>query len=333
MDSKIKKTTEDIKQLRIPVKSVYWILGMIMVASGLLMQGTWIVAIISLLAIVPLVYFSSRVTQLLTVAIGLLLIVAPVVTGGNFVGLLIGVAATVLCGLTTAGMIRSKLPVLIVAGIGMIRAVLNVLVVAPALIAVIASGGSFWYYSWHVTAIIAPFFYYLGVLLLFCSLSRDPNRIYAAELPAAKAHSTVTLRVAKQAGTQKQGDMRGVSIQLLEEKNIALYIMLTIVTFGAFSLFWIFQIVRQVQSLTGKEVNPWNEFLLVVLVPFYILYWMHTRVKLLHEAAATYGVHISDNSTICVVLPLFNLAIVSWAIIQNDLNATARGLTEQTKRG
>lgn len=45
--------------------------------------------------------------------------------------------------------------------------------------------------------------------------------------------------------------------------------------------------------------------------------------KKLAEAGQRYGVAISDNSILYLVLGIFGLGIVSYALIQNDLNKFA----------
>ena len=338
------QTTQSAMQLRIPCKSGYWRAGVVAATIGALLFITlaqnsilWLVLVaVWSLAIGVLLFFSPKATQALTGALAMLvghvslgtLLVFDMTSSGYVAGLaalaawampIVSAGTAVLAGLTIAGVVRSKMPVLSGVTVNVVLLTLILL-----LIPIEATHSEFG------MVITGLFLLYLSALLFLCSLSRDPSRTYAAKLPTQGA---VALRTAAQTTAhKKRSDTTTVPAQLLEEKSIALYVILTIVTFGIFGLFWIFQIVQRVQLLTGKDASPWGEFLLVILVPFYILYWMHTRVKLLYETATDYGVRVNDNSTICVVLPILNFAIVSWAIVQNDLNIVARSLAEQAKK-
>jgi hypothetical protein len=64
----------------------------------------------------------------------------------------------------------------------------------------------------------------------------------------------------------------------------------------------------------------------MIFVPFYSIYWIHTRSKKLFMAAQRYGIQISDNSTANLLLTIFGFGIVAYALIQNDLNTVARTL-------
>lgn len=106
----------------------------------------------------------------------------------------------------------------------------------------------------------------------------------------------------------------------IESRNIATAIILSIVTCGIYSIYWIYTMIRDTNIVTGNEDETTLQVILCLFIPFYSLYWLYTRDKRLLEAGAKYGVNVSDNSVIMLILAICQLGIVSWALLQNDLN-------------
>jgi hypothetical protein len=111
---------------------------------------------------------------------------------------------------------------------------------------------------------------------------------------------------------------------LQEEKSIAACILLSFVTFGIYQICWIHSICKKIKVLNGEDPSCAGEVCLILFIPFYNIYWMFTRGKKLAEAANRRGIPLNDNSIIYLVLSLFGLNIVNYALLQNDLNAVAR---------
>ena len=111
-----------------------------------------------------------------------------------------------------------------------------------------------------------------------------------------------------------------------EEKNIAVCIILAIVTCSIYMWFWMYSMVKKIRMLANDTSDMVGEYLLLMLVPYYNVYWVYTRGKKISEEAARRGIQISDNSVLYLILNLLGLSIVSYAMIQNDLNKLARML-------
>ncbi len=111
--------------------------------------------------------------------------------------------------------------------------------------------------------------------------------------------------------------------ELLEEQNLALCIVLSIVTCGIYGLVWKYQLCRKIRLLNDESTDCVGEYLCLILVPFYHLYWYYTRGQNLYQGMKKVGAPASDNSVVNLVLALFGFSIVSDALIQNDLNKAA----------
>lgn len=106
-------------------------------------------------------------------------------------------------------------------------------------------------------------------------------------------------------------------------KNIAVCVVLSLVTCGIYQLFWAYSLCKNIRRLNGEPENCAGEFLCLMFVPFYGLYWMYTRCQKITKGAAAKGVTIPYNGTACLVLQLFGLGVVAYALMQNSLNAVA----------
>ena len=111
---------------------------------------------------------------------------------------------------------------------------------------------------------------------------------------------------------------------LLQEKSIALCIVLSVVTFAIYYLVWIYNICKKIKVMAGEESKCGGEFACILFVPFYMLYWLFTRSKKLAQAGSNCGIPLDDKSTINLLLAIFGLGIVSVALMQNDLNTVAK---------
>ena len=111
-----------------------------------------------------------------------------------------------------------------------------------------------------------------------------------------------------------------------EEKNIAVCIILAIVTCSIYMWFWMYNMIKKIRMLSNDTSDMIGEYLLLMLVPYYNIYWVYTRGKKISEEAARRGIQITDNSVLYLILNLLGLSIVSYAMMQNDLNKLARML-------
>ena len=111
---------------------------------------------------------------------------------------------------------------------------------------------------------------------------------------------------------------------LLQEKSIALCIILSFITCAIYYLVWIYGICKKIKLMAGEEPRSGGELACIILVPFYSLYWMYSRSKKLALAGAGHGLQLDDKSAVNLILALFGFAVVSAALLQAELNKAAR---------
>lgn len=108
--------------------------------------------------------------------------------------------------------------------------------------------------------------------------------------------------------------------RLFERRNIALCIILSIITCGIYGIVWAYQIVDDTHRLSRNEASPMAETLLIAFIPFYSLYWMYKNCKQMYENSNKIGGNIQDNSIVCMLFSLFGLTVIALATIQNEFN-------------
>lgn len=112
---------------------------------------------------------------------------------------------------------------------------------------------------------------------------------------------------------------------MIQKRNIGLCIFLTIITCGIYGIIWFIMMTDDVRTFRkGDTVSGGLAFLYSLLTcGIYGLYWNYKMARELYEGEVEAGMPVSDNSVICILLAVFQLSIISWCIIQNELNKIA----------
>lgn len=115
----------------------------------------------------------------------------------------------------------------------------------------------------------------------------------------------------------------------VKEKSIALNVVLTFVTCGLYGLYWFYTIAKDLNDLCAsqhQEKGP-DPFLVVVLsivtCGIYQIYYMYKAGKMVSSLTKN-GQHLSDDSVVLMVLAILQLSLVSYCILQSNIN----GLTK-----
>ena len=106
------------------------------------------------------------------------------------------------------------------------------------------------------------------------------------------------------------------------KRDIAVSIILTIVTCGIYGIYWFVVMTNELNQVSDdKEPSGGMALLLsIVTCGIYSFYWNYKMGQKLYNAGKKYGKDIGDNAVLYLVLSLFGLSIVSYCLIQSDLN-------------
>ncbi|MCI1269341.1 MAG: DUF4234 domain-containing protein [Ruminococcus sp.] len=113
---------------------------------------------------------------------------------------------------------------------------------------------------------------------------------------------------------------------MVKERNIAVCVILTIITCGIYGLVWIASINDEARNVSGttKGFSGGLVILLsIVTCGLFMIYWGYIMGGIMKTAGDNSGVQIEDRSVIYLILAIFELSIVNYCLIQNDLNMIA----------
>ena len=108
----------------------------------------------------------------------------------------------------------------------------------------------------------------------------------------------------------------------IKERNIALCILLTIVTCGNYGNVWFVNLTDDMRDASGDSSLSGGMAFLLTLVTcgIYGYFWAYKMGKAGAVARANRGMPGDDNSVLYLVLQFFGLGIVNYCIMQNELN-------------
>ena len=111
----------------------------------------------------------------------------------------------------------------------------------------------------------------------------------------------------------------------IEERNIVVYLLLTLVTCGIFGIYWLVVMLKDIATTSGEDINPWMVILLsIITCGIYGIYFNYQMGKYMVKAGENYNVKIEDNSILYLILTIFGFGIVTYCLVQNDLNTIAK---------
>lgn len=110
---------------------------------------------------------------------------------------------------------------------------------------------------------------------------------------------------------------------MIENRNIAVCIILTIVTCGIYGIYWLACLVNDVNAVSGRQdelSGGMVALLTIVTCGIYHLYWAYTAGEKLDAVRHSRGLPVQSNGVVYLLLSLFGFSVVAWALMQNELN-------------
>ena len=110
---------------------------------------------------------------------------------------------------------------------------------------------------------------------------------------------------------------------MVQKRDIAVCIILTIITCGIYGLVWFCNITNDVAYVSDEhDMNGGTSLLLtIVTCGIYSIYWNYMMGKKLYRAKLKTSERADDNSILYLILSIFGLGIISYCLIQNELNS------------
>ncbi|MDO4482496.1 MAG: DUF4234 domain-containing protein [Bacillota bacterium] len=118
---------------------------------------------------------------------------------------------------------------------------------------------------------------------------------------------------------------------LVQEENIVKNVVFSVITFGIYLYIWWYRVCKRMRFIEDRDSACGGELACIILVPFYSLYWFYTRGQRFSENAKRFGINVKDSSVLYLVLAIFGLGIVSFILLQSELNTFADKLRRGIK--
>lgn len=112
---------------------------------------------------------------------------------------------------------------------------------------------------------------------------------------------------------------------MVKEKNVAVCVILSIVTCGIYGLIWFIGLTDDASRVDDDPTLSGGKALLLTIITcgIYGIYWNYKMGKSIYDAGVKKNVTVSDNSLLYLILSIIGLGIVNYCLMQNDLNKFA----------
>ncbi len=113
-------------------------------------------------------------------------------------------------------------------------------------------------------------------------------------------------------------------MRTVQQRNIALCIILSLVTCGIYGLYWFVCLTDDTNAVANEEGTSGVMALVLTIVTcgIYGLYWAYKCGEKLDQAKVSRGLPASNGGVLYLILYIFG-GIIAYALIQNELNKLA----------
>ncbi len=112
----------------------------------------------------------------------------------------------------------------------------------------------------------------------------------------------------------------------IQERNIVVSIILSIVTCGIYGLYWFVCLTNDVNTVSEEQGTSGAMAVLFTIITcgIYGLYWAYKCGEKIDIAKQKRGIPASNGGVLYLILFIFG-GIIAYALIQNELNVLSRG--------
>lgn len=111
---------------------------------------------------------------------------------------------------------------------------------------------------------------------------------------------------------------------MIQKRSIAVCIVLSIFTCGIYALYWFVVLTDDTNRMlegAGNETSGGMALLFnIITCGIYGLYWMYKEGEKIDRIKMSRGIPSSNSGILYLILGIVGFSIVSYALIQNELN-------------
>lgn len=115
------------------------------------------------------------------------------------------------------------------------------------------------------------------------------------------------------------------------QRSVGLSVVLTLITCGLYGIYWFIVLTNDVGRLSGDSSFSGGKHFLLTLITcgVWSFVWAYLLGKNIADAQERRGLRVTDNSLLFLILALFAMGIVNYAIAQSEVNK----LVQQSQPG
>lgn len=206
---------------------------------------------------------------------------------------------------------------------------------------------------WAIIAVLPCAFFFIGLLvvidengfhsratlalLILESLLCANELLFISICPSKeeRARSKAEWLALQEARRQKQREMldsirnnrAGINAKLgfLYTGSIAAMFLFNMLTLGIYGMLWTWRMIKNHHTINDEFKGCLGEWLMLMFVPLYSVYWADWRGRTLVRAAHDKGYIVQDRGVAHLMLALVGLNVINLALMQENFNALADG--------
>lgn len=113
----------------------------------------------------------------------------------------------------------------------------------------------------------------------------------------------------------------------VQQKNIAVCIILSIVTCGLYSLYWLYTLTEDMKVVSNNPNGTSGGMVVILSIVtchLYQLYWLYKQGESVDIAKSARGIPSSNTGIVYLLLSIVGFDIIAWVIMQNEINKLAQ---------
>jgi len=108
----------------------------------------------------------------------------------------------------------------------------------------------------------------------------------------------------------------------MKQRSVGLCIVFSIITCGIYALYWFYCMTEEANTATGQGTTSGGMALLfnIITCGIYGIYWSYKMGEKLDAARVAGGAPYGNLAILYLILSIFGLQIVTYALVQSELN-------------
>ncbi|MCR5789582.1 MAG: DUF4234 domain-containing protein [Lachnospiraceae bacterium] len=106
-------------------------------------------------------------------------------------------------------------------------------------------------------------------------------------------------------------------------RNIAVCIILSLITCGIYALYWMYVLNEDVSAVAGEEPQTSGGLVIlfsIITCGIYMWYWLYKEGELVSNIKVKNGSAAGSDAVVFLILAIFGLSIVDLALMQDAVN-------------